>query len=71
MRCWLGAIPTPPCSDGAAITDPKWLVSAPAHDLGVVLRGWNEELLFGSTAAVARESYKEVAALCGVDAEAI
>ena len=53
------------------LTDPGGLVSEPAHDLGVVLRGWNEELLLGSTAEVALQRCEEVASLCGIDAEAI
>ena len=56
---------------GFRLTDPEGLVSEPAHDLGVVLRGWNEELLLGSTAEVAFERCEEVASLCGIDAEAI
>ncbi|MHB1536521.1 MAG: aminoglycoside phosphotransferase family protein [Acidimicrobiales bacterium] len=56
---------------GFRLTDPEGLVSEPAHDLGVVLRGWNEELLLGSTAEVALERCEEVASLCGIDAEAI
>ena len=38
----------------------------------MALRGWNEELLSaGSTGEVARERCKDVASLCGVDAEVI
>ncbi len=56
---------------GFRLTDPEGLVSELAHDLGVVLRGWNEELLLRSTAKVAFERCEEVASLCGIDAEAI
>ena len=53
------------------LTDPEGLVSEPAHDLGVVLRAWNEELLAADTAKIALDRCKEVASRSGVDAEAV
>ena len=53
------------------LTDPEGLVSEPAHDLGVVLRAWNEELLAADTAKMALDRCKDVASRSGVDAEAI
>lgn len=53
------------------LTDPEGLVSEPAHDLGVVLRAWNDELLAGDTAKLALERCEKVASLSGVDTEAI
>jgi streptomycin 6-kinase len=53
------------------LTDPEGLVSEPAHDLGVVLRAWNDELLAGDTTKLALERCEKVASLTGVDTEAI
>ncbi len=53
------------------LTDPEGLVSEPAHDLGVVLRAWNEELLAGDTAKMALERCEEGASSCGIDADAV
>lgn len=63
----------PDSEDGAEfrITDPEGLVSEPAHDLGVVLRAWNEELLAVNTAKAALERCEEVATRCGIEADAI
>ncbi len=63
-----------PGSEGAPrfrFTDPEGLVSEPAHDLGVVLRAWNDELLAGDTTRLALERCAKVASLTGVDTEAI
>lgn len=53
------------------LIDPEGLASEPAHDLGVVLRGWNEELLESNTAQLAFERCAVVGGFTGVDCEAI
>ena len=53
------------------LVDPEGLVSEPAHDLGVVLRDRNEELLAGDTAATAIQRCRQIALLTGVNGEAI
>ena len=53
------------------LIDPEGLCSEPAHDLGVVLRGWNEELLVGDTTNVAVRRCQQVAALTGIEPSAI
>ena len=60
--------------DGAIafkLTDPEGLLSEPAHDLGVVLRGWNDDLLAGDTVRLAHDLCAQVAAATGVDGRAI
>jgi len=52
------------------LIDPEGLASEPAHELGVILRGWNEELLEADTTAVALERCASVARQTGVDREA-
>jgi len=54
------------------LIDPEGLASEPAHDLGVILRGWNDELLeVGSdVAAAALERCASVCSRTGVDPEA-
>jgi hypothetical protein len=46
-------------------------VAKPAHDLGVVLRGWNEDLLAGHADAVAFQRCQAVSRRTGVDPESI
>ncbi len=54
------------------LIDPEGLASEPAHDLGVVLRGWNEELLAGAdAAAVAFRRCEAVSRRTGVDRKSI
>jgi streptomycin 6-kinase len=53
------------------LIDPEGLASEPAHELGVVLRGWNQELLETDPAAVAFERCESVGRQTGVDREAI
>jgi streptomycin 6-kinase len=53
------------------LTDPEGLASEPAHDLGVVLRGWNEDLLAAHAAAVAFQRCEAVNRRTGVDPESI
>lgn len=51
------------------LIDPEGLASEPAHDLGVVLRGWNPELLRRDTAEAAFERSEAVFRQTGVDRE--
>lgn len=53
------------------LIDPEGLVSEAAHDLGVALRSWNDELLGRNTAGLAIERCEQVAVSTGVDPEAI
>ena len=53
------------------LIDPEGLASEPAHDLGVVLRGWNEDLLDARAAAVAFARCEAVSRRTGVDPESI
>jgi streptomycin 6-kinase len=53
------------------LIDPEGLASEPAHDLGVVLRGWNEDLLAADAAAVAFQRCEAVSRRTGVDPESI
>jgi streptomycin 6-kinase len=65
----LPAAPGP--STGFRLIDPEGLWSEPAHDLGVVLRDWNEELLHGDAPRIALERCHHVATLTRVDPEPI
>lgn len=62
-----------PVGDGTSfrLIDPEGLRSEPAHDLGVVLRDGNEDLLASDTAATAAERCRQVALLTGVNGQAI
>jgi len=62
---------SPDDSGSFRLVDPEGLVSEPAHDLGVILRAWNEELLRGDTAAMAFRRCQHVTQLTGVNPEAI
>jgi streptomycin 6-kinase len=53
------------------LIDPEGLASEPAHDLGVVLRGWNDELLQKDAAAGAFARCESVSRQTGVDCDAI
>jgi streptomycin 6-kinase len=53
------------------LIDPEGLASEPAHDLGVVLRGWNEDLLTADAAAVAFARCEAVSGRTRVDPESI
>lgn len=64
----------PDPADGSTsfrLIDPEGLLSEPAHDLGVVLRDGNEELLAGDTATTAIQRCRQAAVLTGVNGEAI
>jgi streptomycin 6-kinase len=49
------------------LIDPEGLASEPAHDLGVILRGWNDELQAGDATALAFQRVEQVGAMTGVD----
>ena len=53
------------------LIDPEGLASEPAHDLGVVLRDWNEELVTEDAATVAFGRHQMVSRLTGIDPEPI
>jgi streptomycin 6-kinase len=53
------------------LVDPEGLASEPTHDLGVVLRGWNEDLLGAHTASVALQRCQAVSRRTGVHPESI
>jgi streptomycin 6-kinase len=53
------------------LIDPEGLASEPAHDLGVVLRGWNEELLANDVASAAFERCDSVSRQAGVERDGI
>lgn len=64
----------PDAADGSTsfrLIDPEGLLSEPAHDLGVVLRDGNEDLLVGDTAGMAGERCRQAARLTGVNGTAI
>jgi streptomycin 6-kinase len=51
--------------------DPEGLRSEPAHDLGVPMREYNEELLAGDTTRLVRARAERLASACGVDPEPV
>ncbi len=53
------------------LIDPEGLASEPAHDLGVVLRGWNQDLLTAHPAAVAFARCETAGRRTGVDPQSI
>jgi streptomycin 6-kinase len=61
-------------ADGALrckFVDPDGLFADPAYDLGILMRGWNDELLAGDALALGRGRCALLAALTGVDEDAI
>ena len=61
-----------PLEPGAyRFVDPDGLFIEPAYDLGVVLRGFNDELLSGDAAALGRARCERIADRAGVDTAAI
>lgn len=64
-----------PAATGMSLTfnliDPEGLASEPAHDLGVALRGWNDDLVAGKTAEVALQRCQTASRLTGVSRLAI
>jgi streptomycin 6-kinase len=56
---------------GFKFVDPEGGWSEPAHDLGVPMREYNEPLLRGDTARLARARAERLAAWCGVEAEPV
>ena len=53
------------------LVDPEGVRSEPAHDLGVLMREYNEPLLVGDTSRLVRERAEQLAAWCDVDPEAV
>jgi streptomycin 6-kinase len=53
------------------LVDPEGLISEPAHDLAVPMRGLNDELLAGDARRLGLERARFIAALTGVDDTAI
>ncbi len=53
------------------LIDPEGAISEPAHDLGIALRGWCEELLDGAPVELGRSWCTKFAELTGVDEQAI
>jgi streptomycin 6-kinase len=53
------------------LVDPEGLISEPAHDLAVPMRGLNDELLAGDARRLGRERARFLARLTGVDETAI
>jgi streptomycin 6-kinase len=51
--------------------DPDGLFAEPAYDLGILMRGWNDELLSGDTVRLGRQRCQRLATLTHVDAAAI
>jgi streptomycin 6-kinase len=56
---------------GFKFVDPEGVWSVPEHDLAVPMREYNEPLLAGDTARLARERAAHLAERCGVDADAV
>ena len=62
------------CADEALrckFVDPDGLFADPAYDLGILMRGWNDDLLAGDALALGRARCALLAALTGVDEEPI
>lgn len=57
--------------DGYKFVDPEGVQSERAHDLAVPMREYNEPLLCGDTARLARERAELLAGWCEVDPEAV
>lgn len=53
------------------LVDPDGLLAEPAHDLGVLMREWSEELMGGDAARLGRERCARLARLTGVEPRAI
>lgn len=67
-----GNLLTVPGAPGSfRLVDPEGLASEPAHDLGVTLRDWNQELLAGDTVALAVRRCAQTASLTGTDPAAV
>jgi len=66
-------VPTPRtgAESGFVFVDPDGFLADPAYDLGVVLRGWSQQLLAGDTSALARGYCRLLATETGVDETAI
>lgn len=53
------------------LVDPDGLLAEPAHDLGILMREWSDELLVGDAAGLGRERCAHLGRLTGVDSRAI
>ena len=51
--------------------DPDGLFAEPAYDLGISMRGWNEELLVGDAITLGQARCRTLASLTGIDERAI
>lgn len=63
-----------PGTSGFRLIDPEGLISEPAHDLGVILRDWNEDLVTrepGEALRISRRRCQRAGRLTAVDPEAI
>lgn len=56
---------------GFKLIDPEGLLSEPAHDLAIPMRGWVDELLTGDTPRLAASWCQQLADCAGVDVDAI
>jgi streptomycin 6-kinase len=56
---------------GFKFVDPDGLFIEPAYDLGVVMRGWNAELIEGGASGVSRDRSSLLSSLTGVDEQSI
>jgi len=61
----------PSSTTGFKLVDPDGLFAERAYDLGIVMRGWNSELLKGDALRKGRERCAYLSALTGEDPEAI
>jgi streptomycin 6-kinase len=53
------------------LVDPEGLLSEPAHDLGILMREYNEPLLAGDTDRLVHERAEQLASWCDVDPVAV
>lgn len=63
-----------PGTAGFRLIDPEGLIFEPAHDLGVILRDWNEDLMTrepGEALRISRRRCQRAGRLTAVDPEAI
>ena len=58
-------------ASGYKFVDPDGLFAEPAYDLGILMRGWNDEMLAGDALALGRARCVGLSGLTGVDEEPI
>ena len=56
---------------GYKFVDPDGLFAEPAYDLGISMRGWNDELLVGDAITLGQARCRTLASLTGIDERAI